>query len=177
MRLWILLLCLGLLACPAGREDDDDVADDDDSASADDDDDSVSADDDDSMACSVPAPPYALDVSGATAASIEFDNMLCTPYGGDYWAITFRTADDSWSLRLATGVLVEGEQTVDGNSVSLRKPTEQLEFTSAQTTAVVTIEVEAYGDSPCGSFTVGALGDNAGGTVEIGPQPVPFRCP
>jgi hypothetical protein len=177
MKNWLLLLSLGLAACPSTPTDDDDSTASDDDDSAGDDDDATAADDDDAAACDAPAPPYAVEVAGVATASITFDDLLCTPYGGDVWNIAFRTGDDSWSLRLATGVLAEGTSTTAGNSVSLRKPAEQLEFTSGQTGSPVVIDVESYATSPCGTFTVGSLGDNAGGTVDVTPQPIPFRCP
>ena len=167
-----LFACL-LIACPTERpeEDDDDSAVDDDDSAVDDDD----ATEDNG--CTQPTGPYTLGISGAQNENLDFA-LSCNPLGGDSWTLTYQ-GPGGWIMLVSTGPLVEGEDTGTGNSVNLRDTTQQgVSFTSAQSGATVLVSTEVYaGESPCGTFTTEALGAAGGGTVELSPQPIPFRCP
>ncbi len=176
LHLLLALILCPLLGCPAERPDDDDVADDDDSA-VDDDDSAVDDDDSTESACTQPAGPYTLNITGGQNETLDFD-LVCNPLGGDSWTLRYE-GPGGWIMLVSTGPLLEGEDTATGNSVNLRDTTQQgVSFTSAQTGAAVVVSTEIYdGTAPCGSFTTEAIGAADGSTVELAPQPIPFACP
>jgi hypothetical protein len=169
-----------LAACPSGRDDDEDgeTPGDDDGA----DDDSAGDDDDGSPAdlCDEPGPPYSLQISGSMSAPVTFGTLTCTDYNGDEWSLSYGS-DSGWILRVVAGPLAQGQELGSGIEISLLNNGKMAIFsgiTDDGHVAAVTPERYEPPAAPCGTWTTATLvspGDD--GSVDLGPQPIPFRCP
>ena len=194
LRLLCPLLCLMLVfvGCPPAddRLDDDDSGDDDDSAAGDDD---TTSDDDDAVSlCDAPASPYTFelvitDSAGVNSTeSLDFDGLACTDYNGDEWSISYSNSS-GWQLRVVAGPLVEGE-TLDGDvtsskiDITLQNNSLQAVYSGRLSMGhSSSIEVQRYQSpaGPCGWLSTEPLQAPSadGGSVAVGPQPIPFNCP
>ncbi|MBJ93040.1 MAG: hypothetical protein CMP23_01045 [Rickettsiales bacterium] len=193
--LFPLLSLLLLSGCgPDERvlDDDDDsaVSDDDDSAAADDDD-SPSDDDDAGGGCAAYGPPYTFELElvssegESSTESVAFDGLSCTDYNGDEWSISYSNVD-GWQLRVVAGPLAQG-QTLSAEvanakiDITLQNNSQQAVYSGRLSMGhLSSLEVQRYQgpEGPCGWLTTEPLPapSAGGGSVAIGPQPLPFDC-
>jgi len=184
MRNLALICLLSSLGCvPTEEPGDDDTADDDDSAAGDDD---TAGDDDDAASnCEAPGPPYTIEFSGDYSGVFVFDDFACTDYNGDEWSLSYVNAS-GWQLRVVAGPLVEGE-TLSPESdpakidITLQNNSKQAVYSGRLSFGhVASIDVQRYQSpsGPCGYLSTEPLlsPGGSGGSISLGPQPLPFNC-
>ncbi len=178
-RLLLLLSLVPTLLLVACTEPEPDPSDDDDviNIGPDDDDDSVAADDDDAVAdCNQPGPPYAIAFTGAVNETITFDQITCTPYGGDEYNVSLR--NQTWLFRFVGGPFTTGAEVTTGIDFDLQQPSDQQTHNYGGSAGRVVLE-RAGDDGPlCGTFELDPLQSvNDASTVTLAGQPLPFACP
>jgi len=162
-----------------------DGGDDDATTPADDDDDATTpADDDDSVTpadCAQPGPPYVIDFAGTYSGARTFADFGCQDYGGDEWAVSYTSAD-GWQLRVVAGGIAQGAEITQDIQITLQNNGKQVVFSGrTEQGHVASFLAESYapGYPPCGTWTTATLQSSGAtpGSVDLSPQPIPFRCP
>ena len=90
---------------------------------------------------------------------------------------------DEWLLRVVAGPVVAGEAISESIDITLVQqiPDGAIYAARSDEGHVASLTVEGYiGEAPCGTWTTESLPDTSasgGASVDIGPQPLAFRCP
>ena len=132
--------------------------------------------------CSAPPPPYTVEISGGLDHTIVLDEIVCSAFGNDTWSVSMSNSDE-WLLRVVAGPVVDGEAISESIDITLvqQMPDGAIYAARSDDGHVASLAVEGYiGEAPCGTWTTESLPDTSasgGASVEIGPQPLAFRCP